>query len=578
MTSFRKVKSQKEIDDLVSERVRLRNEARARVDAFARGQQLQSKKIEESLAPITKLLGPSQEEINTAKSKGQSKPKTTYELLSGLPRFISLVESELNSQSVDPNTINRILNDIRTNSNNIIGGISRLDDNIRTLGATNTELYNLMSLLSSKGNIRKDMQTHLVDKKEELSSEIKLLNSRYEEVESMETRLDGMIKNNPDSPYVDEWRNELQVLDVSKSKLWDSLDSTRKEIKHVNRLINEPNTFISVKTSKKKNKRKSKKKPLKKSPFIITASSEESDEEFIEASTKKLLEEYSEIQTDLDSLGNNLMNLGNYIRQNPPPSNRSEAIVSYDDINRKINDLAERSEQIKSIVGKQKIQGLGLEIDGTRLHDAPRFVPHQNLIYDGGQINTPKLRKHAPYKIVDDILGLLHIDANKLINHRLLDVQHVGTGKILYRNRAVDDDLIRLLTRRFDSTIPYTEKSIKMFEKIVSGSGLPIKRTNKKIQLIYGTPKTRKNPLGGKGAGSVYSKRKQIKVPSGTPIMMNPQELLERYELIRASIGSGNTSVEMRNEMGSIIDKLKELKMLTPKDHRKLYNDFGLMQ
>jgi hypothetical protein len=188
----------------------------------------------------------------------------------------------------------------------------------------------------------------------------------------------------------------------------------------------------------------------------------------------------------------------------------------------------------------------------------------------GGQIDQRRLQlnKYSPYKIVDNILGALNIDANKLINNRLLTAQHVGSGEYLFKNKKVGDDLIHLLTKRFSKNMPYSPQAIADFGKLVKGSGLPMKRNNKKIQMVFGRPCDR----------GILKSPPDDSSDDDSPVIIfsSPEEMAERFEVLRASIGAGNTSKRARNEMSGILDKLFNLGFINKKEMKRLSQQSGI--
>jgi len=53
----------------------------------------------------------------------------------------------------------------------------------------------------------------------------------------------------------------------------------------------------------------------------------------------------------------------------------------------------------------------------------------------------------------------------------------------------------------------------------------------------------------------------------------NPQELINRLELIIASVRAGNSSNELKNEAGAILDKLQIQGAITRNEYKKLYSN-----
>lgn len=56
----------------------------------------------------------------------------------------------------------------------------------------------------------------------------------------------------------------------------------------------------------------------------------------------------------------------------------------------------------------------------------------------------------------------------------------------------------------------------------------------------------------------------------------NPNELLQKLEIIFGEIAAGNTSVKMRNMGVQILDTLLKTKILNENQHKNLYKYFNI--
>ena len=272
---------------------------------------------------------------------------------------------------------------------------------------------------------------------------------------------------------------------------------------------------------------------------------------------------------EINNLGvEDLRALGDFYRKNVGlvnmPNNKvKEGLISaLDNAGLLTNNESENLSEYLAFVQEKEFSrsektanGIGQRFDGSAVG--------QEFRRDGIGMIAPKIKqkKYAPFKIVDDMFGNLAINAKKLIDHRLLDVQHVGTGQILAKDMPVGEDLVRLLTKRYSSKIPYDKESIKLFGQIVEGSGLPISRTSKKLSILQNPP----------------AKPSKVKSVSGEAIFSTPDEMVARLGIISASMKAGNSSKLLRNEMSIIVDKLLDLGQVNKKEHRFLNEKYGLM-
>jgi hypothetical protein len=68
-----------------------------------------------------------------------------------------------------------------------------------------------------------------------------------------------------------------------------------------------------------------------------------------------------------------------------------------------------------------------------------------------------------------------------------------------------------------------------------------------------------------------HSSRHQIE--SG--IFSDPNEMVERLDLLIASKNAGNDSIEVYNECVEILDKLFKMKLIKKSDHKRIFSMLG---
>ena len=127
-------------------------------------------------------------------------------------------------------------------------------------------------------------------------------------------------------------------------------------------------------------------------------------------------------------------------------------------------------------------------------------------IYTQKKRNAYKIDQNGQY-------GGLIIDLPKLYGH--LKVIAHKNGQKVYDKQA-DFDTLDLLTKRFNSKKKYSDLSKKIFDELNQISGIPIHRTSSKFKKI--------------GQGVIYYN--------------NPNDLLDRMELLGGSILAGNDGVK----------------------------------
>ena len=124
----------------------------------------------------------------------------------------------------------------------------------------------------------------------------------------------------------------------------------------------------------------------------------------------------------------------------------------------------EKRRQLDSL--KRYNSGLKLLIQGKK----------SNIVPTTGQGIRESQTKN-PYKLTGEgMFGNLQIDPQKLLE---LKVEAYRDGKKVLSRKA-DQDLIELLTKRYNTKKVYSEKALETFAKLIDLSGLPINARSKK--------------------------------------------------------------------------------------------------
>ena len=147
-------------------------------------------------------------------------------------------------------------------------------------------------------------------------------------------------------------------------------------------------------------------------------------------------------------------------------------------------------------------------------------------MYIGEGIYTQKKRNAYKVNMQTGGYGNIKIDLPKLFGQ--LKVVAFRDGKKVYDKQA-DFDTIDLLTKRFNSKKKYSDLSRMIFNELNTLSEIPIHRTSNKYKRL--------------GSGVVYYN--------------NPNDLIDRMELLGGSILAGNDSV--KNEFTQIAHTLNKI-------------------
>ena len=154
-----------------------------------------------------------------------------------------------------------------------------------------------------------------------------------------------------------------------------------------------------------------------------------------------------------------------------------------------------------------------------------------------------KQPKRNAYKIQDGGYGGLAIDLPKLFDQMKLNV--FRGGKLVYDADA-DRSLINLLTKRYNPKTKYSINAVKIFNDLNTLSNMPKHRSSGKSRMV--------------GSSVTYYN--------------DPQNLMERMNILIGSIQAGNNSPVIKNDLSQINDELLRINAIDQSLHERFYQKY----
>jgi hypothetical protein len=178
-----------------------------------------------------------------------------------------------------------------------------------------------------------------------------------------------------------------------------------------------------------------------------------------------------------------------------------------------------------------------------------------------GQGLSKKKPRHKLTMSEDGQFGSLQINVPKFKQMIL----HAKRGRKLVAKGPLSPDLHDLLTKKFNSRRNYSQTAINEYRQLAKLAGIEptVSTTNGKAKLLQGrigNPKTEKKNTSSSTVVTKYIHK----------VYTNPDELLERYAVLKGSISSGNASPEVRSEAGQLLDKLKDMEVISQEEFIRL--------
>ena len=117
--------------------------------------------------------------------------------------------------------------------------------------------------------------------------------------------------------------------------------------------------------------------------------------------------------------------------------------------------------------------------------------------------------------------------------------------------------MIELFAKRYNTKKQYSPQSPKTFATLIDISGLPINARSLKYS-----------------AGRDLSAGAAKKTGGANQYYKSPDELVERLHLLIGSKQGGKVSVDIKNEIVTILDRLYLDGIIKKKDYQKLYSAY----
>lgn len=152
--------------------------------------------------------------------------------------------------------------------------------------------------------------------------------------------------------------------------------------------------------------------------------------------------------------------------------------------------------------------------------------------------------KHTHKLSPDGTFGALYIDVSLLHNSNQLKANKNGKTVL---NRKITDDLVDILTKRYNSKKLYSDDTLKTYKKLLQLAGLSLPDHSKKLKAIK------------VGCQKIYYE--------------NRKELAKRLHILLGEIDAGNNNADIKNEAMEIIDILLKHEEIDKNQHKQLYSE-----
>jgi uncharacterized protein YfkK (UPF0435 family) len=156
----------------------------------------------------------------------------------------------------------------------------------------------------------------------------------------------------------------------------------------------------------------------------------------------------------------------------------------------------------------------------------------------------------------------ISLDPNKDLNFDIIEKQF----KFEKPSHLLSLD-IRSRNAKIDTTIPEISTKLKSLNAHLTNAKKSQEQEKiDNLQYVYSQLKKYKSVLEDIRKIPIYEKQ------TGSGIFSDPNEMVERLDLLIASKNAGNDSIEVYNECVEILDKLLNLKLIKKSDHKRIFS------
>lgn len=565
--SFKKVKSQEEMDALLAEFLINRSQVKAKSTAESAG-------FKTALTQKEKTF----EELAKAIEKEKKDP---------LGESLENIAKELKKQNLGDGTVEQIINRLMKNSVNTTTLMANFVNQMRDLGATFEDVLQLVVNLSSEMDIpatKTALETHMFNLEQQIQdsqNKIQLLDNRFEKanennnIQQMES-ISELIRSEET-----KIKEVMKLHSLTKFKL-DSIIRSEEKINVV-----EIDPELEIEREKLKKELEETKKILEPLPGFQALNIEESDNNIFVIFPGQDFERKIKFDKDNKTIGvrgtkskikrlfelrskKGFNQIQKVLKNNPSNVDKYNEIKSYleSDDGKFSNDTYQKFQDILSALGIDQAEELMPEIRDNPWYKTllKKTNKKQGLgIKLGGQV------KRHPYKILNVDTGIGRFGNLIIDTDALASVLHLKAYKDdrLVVDEKIDIDTFDLLTKRFNPKRKYSDKAVRIFKKMVDISDIGFAPTSGKFELLDEEQRRGIKPhnVNENGRMKIRGGRKKIQAQTA-------DQMIERLGLITASIEAGNDSSQLKNELMDIIDNLMKKEIINRDQHKTIFDKY----
>ncbi len=176
--------------------------------------------------------------------------------------------------------------------------------------------------------------------------------------------------------------------------------------------------------------------------------------------------------------------------------------------------------------------------------------------FDAG-IGRGMTKKWNPLKLgAKGELGEIEVSLPHLLERMELVVKRRDGGKVMLRRKGVPIDLVRLLTRRFNPKVNYTDEAKNMYKKIINLSKVPLGQSHSQKEHIMGS--------GLKLPENVSTIDKAV-------ANADPDRVIRGFMTDLGTFRNGNRGKVLKNNISQKADFLLEHDILSDEEHKLVH-------